>query len=184
MDIYSNPDGVIDIGKVKHELESAFTIAHEPTRRSVLQQLNVAILLDIASSLRPLAAEALAAMPEPSAAVVEPESGPVADMFVEGDFVVADGMDEAGRILRFGYSEGAAYADLQLTSGVEVRTWVDRLIRVVDGVEERHAEPVADDDVDGLDAEPNAESDDVEDDFMENPLDALREKATKKATKK
>ena len=136
MNIYEpeGTDAIVDLRAAAAELKAVGSITSESARRHAVAEINTAALLDIALSLRVVAAEARAAMPSPFTETIddagaEPEAD--RDFFIEGDLVVADGMDEPGEIRSFGQSEGAFYADVLFAGGAESRVWLSNLTRIV-----------------------------------------------------
>ena len=136
MNIYEpeGTDAIVDLRAAAAELKAVGSITSESARRHAVAEINTAALLDIALSLRVVAAEARAAMPSPFTETIddagaEPEAD--RDFFIEGDLVVADGMDEPGEIRSFGQSEGAFYADVLFAGGAESRVWLSNLTRLV-----------------------------------------------------
>lgn len=112
MDIY-NDDGSLDIEKAAGATRSLTSArsAEDAKRRG--QELQIATLLDIAVSLRTIAAEAALAMGEvftvdnPSA-TEEPEVGP--PVFAVGDRVRVDGSDVVCKIISLGEDQDEPYA--------------------------------------------------------------------------
>jgi hypothetical protein len=136
MNIYEpeGTDAIVDLRAAAAELKAVGSITSESARRHAVAEINTAALLDIALSLRVVAAEARAAMPSPFTETTDDAGGePEADrdFFIEGDLVVADGMDEPGEIRGFGQSEGALYADVLFAGGAESRVWLSNLTRLV-----------------------------------------------------
>lgn len=136
MNIYEpeGTDAIVDLRAAAAELKAVGSITSESARRHAVAEINTAALLDIALSLRVVAAEARAAMSSPFTETIddagaEPEAD--RDFFIEGDLVVADGMDEPGEIRSFGQSEGAFYADVLFAGGAESRVWLSNLTRLV-----------------------------------------------------
>ena len=136
MNIYEpeGTDAIVDLRAAAAELKAVGSITSESARRHAVAGINTAALLDIALSLRVVAAEARAAMPSPFTETIddagaEPEAD--RDFFIEGDLVVADGMDEPGEIRSFGQSEGEYYADVLFAGGAESRVWLSNLTRLV-----------------------------------------------------
>lgn len=137
MNIYEaeGTDAIVDLRAAAAELKSVGSITSESARKAAVAEITAATLLDIALSLRVVAAEARAAMPSPFAELdtmtdAGAEDGE-RDFFIEGDLVVVDGMDEPGEIKSFGQSEGALYAVVLLANGAETRAWLDSMHRLV-----------------------------------------------------
>ena len=142
MNIYEpeGTDAIVDLRAAAAELKAVGSITSESARRHAVAEIGAAALLDIALSLRVVAAEARAAMPSPFTETTgdagaepgaEPEAEADRDFFIKGDLVVADGMDEPGEIRGFGQSEGAFYADVLFAGGAESRVWLSNLTRLV-----------------------------------------------------
>lgn len=138
MNIYEaeGTDAIVDLRRAAAELKTSSSITNEISRKATVAEIQTAALLDIALSLRVVAAEARAAMPD-VASLFTPEGGPAeaefekpSDFFIEGDIVIVDGSDEPAEIKSFGQSEGALYANLLLADGSEARAWVETLSRV------------------------------------------------------
>ena len=133
MNIYEpeGSDAIVDLRRAAAELRSSGSITGESTRKATVAEIQTAALLDIALSLRVVAAEARAAMPSPFAEMpAEPESDEPRDFLIVGDLVTAEGMDEPGEIRAFGQSEGAFYAEVSFAGGAESRVWIDALTRL------------------------------------------------------
>lgn len=128
MNIYENESG-LDIDAAIVELKRSGSITGESARKATVAAINTAALLDIAGSLRVIAAEAEAAMSvAEGAAEVAPEDR---DFLIEGDLVAVAGLDDPAEVVSFGVSEGAFYAIVRLTDGSESRAWLDTLTRLV-----------------------------------------------------
>lgn len=214
MNIYEpeGTDAIVDLRAAAAELKAVGSITSESARRHAVAEINTAALLDIALSLRVVAAEARAAMPSPFTETTEdagPESDADRDFLIEGDLVIADGMDEPGEVRGFGQSEGAMYADVIFAGGAESRVWLSNLTRLVgderddDAMQdaaERSIEAIAaetgsepaDPESGTPDPEPADLVDDIDDDFdgdthtaAATALDVLKEnEAARKAAKK
>lgn len=137
MNIYEpeGTDAIVDLRAAAVELRAAGSITSESARRAAIAEINTAALLDIALSLRVVAAEARAAMPDPRLVVdpdlttdVEPE--PAEDFVVKGDLVAVNGLDDPAEIVGFGQSEGAIYAKIRLVDGTETRAWLTDITRL------------------------------------------------------
>lgn len=167
--IYSDDgtEGPIDLHSAKHELAKSGTISNTDTRRAVVAEITAATLLDIAGSLRWIAAEARAAMPDPwpqtsmtaPAEIVEPEG----DVFLKvGDIVAVEGHSETAHIVGFGSDQGETYASLVFESGADARIWT-RLLSLLDSpdeeAEERAAEESTIETLRALNAEADGEPD-------------------------
>jgi len=137
MNIYEpeGVDAIVDLRKAAAELRGVSSVTSDVVRRQIIAEISTAALLDIALSLRVVAAEARAAMPSPFMDA-EPEAAPTEDdrdrdFLIVGDLVAADGMDEPGEVRGFGQSEGAMYADVIFAGGAESRVWLSNLTRLV-----------------------------------------------------
>ena len=140
MNIYQDDpeaSGVIDIEKAARELKRTDGMSPD-MRRAAVAEISAGALLDIASSLRPIAAEALAAMAEqddyPHG---HPELDPEPEALIAaGDIVHVSGLDEIGEVTATGVDQDAAWAVVRLDApddGSEpriVRVWADRLTRL------------------------------------------------------
>lgn len=160
MNIYEEPitQGVIDIAKTRDELKKTGAMTSPNERRLAIAEISAATMLDIAASLRVVAAEASYAMPSPAdmldEAVGNQGSAPdaVPDFFVEGDRVIAkvEGGTVTATIASLGVTEGAIYAELIFDETEDQpsskgRAWVEYLERVVETPDETDPTPHADD---------------------------------------
>lgn len=132
---------VVDLDAAASELKGSATITNDNVRRQCVAEISAAALLDIAGSLRAIADEARAAMPEPFELVGEPiEDGDELergdDFFVVGDRVRIDGLGDIGVCEKFGASEGSAFAEVRYSDDALVKTWVENLVRVRDDAAE------------------------------------------------
>lgn len=132
MNIYEGEevDAIVDLRAAAAELKASPGITNDGVRRRVVAEIQTAALLDIALSLRVVAAEARAAMPSPLVETA-PEIPAERDFFIVGDLVAVNGHDEPAEITGFGQSEGALYADVLFANGAESRAWLDTLTRLV-----------------------------------------------------
>lgn len=122
MDIYNLDEtvhGVIKIDAARLELAKSGAINLESTRRATVAEITAAALLDIASSLRLVAAEAGLAMAgsgmfsDPYADVEpEPVTDETRDFLVIGDLVHLRGQDRTGEVVKLGFSEDEVVADV------------------------------------------------------------------------
>lgn len=125
----------VDLHRAATELRSVGAMS-EGLRRAAVAEIQAAALLDIAVSLRVLAAEAAAAMPEEGDTerpdeIDNPKHNDD-DFLVVGDLVLVDGYDEPGEVTRLGVSEGATWAEVTLASGAIIgRVWAENLTRLV-----------------------------------------------------
>ena len=160
-----------DLERAADELRQIGAMSSESARREAIAKISTSALLDIAASLRVIAAEAELAMIGPvdfsEAAPDELDgiSDHDRDFLVVGDRVAPDDTAELGTVTELDNDGGIA------------RYFVSHLTRVID-------EPKGESDASEGDG-----SDDVEDDFTQpaSALDALREvekKAAKKGKKK
>lgn len=135
MNIYEpeGSEGIIDLRAAERELRAVGSITSESARKAAVAELNTAALLDIALSLRIVAAEARAAMPPPFTETTEPGHADDRDrdFLIEGDLVAVDGLDDPAEVVGFGQSEGTVYANIKLIDGTEARAWLDTLTRLV-----------------------------------------------------
>lgn len=169
-----------DLERAADELRQIGAMSSESARREAIAKISTSALLDIAASLRVIAAEAELAMIGPvdfsEAAPDELDgiSDHDRDFLVVGDRVAPDDTAELGTVTKLGTSEDELFADVELDNeGGIARYFVSHLTRVID-------EPKGESDAGEGDG-----SDDVEDDFTPpaSALDALRE-VEKKAAKK
>lgn len=126
-----------DLDAVKRELAASGAIASESVRKTVLSVASTTVLIDIAESLRIIAAEAELAMAGETSPVA-PESEPelAEEVISEGDIVHVSGIDEIGEVLRFGVDQDTPWAEVRLDApddGSEprtVRAWIEKLTRL------------------------------------------------------
>ncbi len=201
MNIYEGEgvDAIVDLRAAAAELKKSASITNDGVRRQTVAEIQTATLLDIALSLRVVAAEARAAMPPLFAEETTVEPEPDRDFLIVGDLVIVEGMDEPGEVKALGVSEGAVWADVLFANGAESRVWQDQITRLVG--DEMPAESV--EEVVAVVAEelaaktdPDVVIDDIDDDFdgdhhtaAATALDTLKEnerarKAAKKGKKK
>lgn len=193
MDIYTTEgaDTVVDLRRAAAELKGSSSITSGDVRRAIVAEIHAAALLDIALSLRVLAAESRAAMVGELADIPEygeGEPAEVDDFFVVGDVVLID--DEAGSpvatITHLGMSEGSVVATLLLDGGETVKAWTDCLTRVTPeppGEGDEVGEPIVgrDDPVDDIDSDFDGDPHET----ATSALDTLkRNEAERKADKK
>lgn len=176
MNIYANDEdaGLVDLRAAARELRAVTGITGERQRHVYVTEIQTAVLLDIAASLRALADEARDAMRVAvSRDVVEDPEEEARDFLVKGDLVMAAGSTEPGEVVGFGTSEGAIYADVLFAGGSRSRCWLDTLTRLV-GDEAEIAEAV-EASLEAVRDEPSAEPDpsdlvdDVDADFEGDP---------------
>lgn len=192
-------DGELDLAKATAELQGVGMIHDANTRRNAIATLQTAALLDIAGSLRIVAADAMLGLQgaDDSVAVSDDDEIPMTDetrdFFVEGDRVSihpADAADDGsleGVVKKLGMSEDTEYAIVEWSDGQESRVWTALLFRILEApaTDEREHEgntfvPTFDGNV--------TPDDEPEDDFEEAPsaLEILekKQKAAKKKGKK
>lgn len=204
MNIYEGEgtDAIVDLRAAADELKKSTGVTNDTTRRQIVAEIQTAALLDIALSLRVVAAEARAAMPEYVTETTEEEEPAERDFLIVGDLVAVDGYDEPGEVTKLGVDQGAVWADVVFAGGADVRTWASAVHRLIgdecddDAMQEaaessiaaigemtldREGEILA-----GADDEPEDDTEvaDIDDDFDEptTALDTL--KAAKKSGKK
>lgn len=129
-------DALVNLRAATSELRAAGSITSESAKRAAIAEIQTAALLDIAYSLRVVAAEARAAMPDPFAdsdVEATPEGGePGSDDFLtEGDLVAVDGIDDPAEVVDFGTSEGTFYAHVRFPDGAVTKVWLENLTRLV-----------------------------------------------------
>lgn len=205
MNIYEpeGTDAIVDLRAASRELRAVGSITGESQRKAAVAEITAATLLDIALSLRVVAAEARAAMPSPvTGDDVEPEPEEAGDLLVVGDLVAVDGYAEPGEVRAFGQSEGSITVDVAFADGAESRVWLEAVTRLVgderdddsiqDAAEASIAATAADPEAGTPNPEPADLVDDIDDDFegdthtaAATALDVLREnEAARKAAKK
>jgi hypothetical protein len=174
----------IDLDALAADLRGAGAIHNDAVRRSEISRISAAALVDIAGSLRVLAAEASLAMLGVDTLAIDddeaedPVDDATRDFFVVGDRVrLRDDRGTTGTIVALGTSEGSVIADVirdELDNGPDVmRYFGEYLERIVRAESVEAGDPID-------------ESDDPEDDFTPpaNALDALRDLEKKPAKKK
>lgn len=131
MNIYE--EGGLDLQAAFTELEATGSIQNDGVRRGRMAELSAGALLDIAGSLRVLAAEAAGAMGVSLSTIVEDaeaEEGP-RDFLVEGDLVHRLEDTEPGEVVALGFDgDGDPWADVEFGGG-PVRLYVSSLVRLV-----------------------------------------------------
>ena len=209
MDIYEDngTQGVLDLGKAKHELEATSRITGETTRRERYAELTAAALLDVAYSLRSVGAEAsMALLGSGFLASPDAEPAPVVDdpnrPLEVGDLVHVLNDTEPGEVVAVLVTEDEPSADVAFANGSSLRLFQRDLVRLrgddgldpefVAEVAQRVAEatgepaaPVGEDAAEGYHDDPD---DDFEGDTFtaaESALDTLKaNEAARKATTK
>lgn len=151
MDLHT--DGRLDIDAAEHELKASSTITHDPTRRAVVATLQTAALLDIARSLRVVAADAelgimssglVSGPPESeddtpterptSVAELEAAGLPIDDFLIIGDVVsleLEEGETARGEVVKLSMSEGDVVAHVDFGDGEPAKVWARTLTRLV-----------------------------------------------------
>lgn len=190
MNIYKDDDdgaATVDLDAATTELKATSLIQNDEVRRQRMSEISAAALLDIALSLRVVAAEARAAMPElGTIEYAEGDDVPAErDFLVVGDLVAVDGLDDPAEVVGFGQSEGATYAKIRLVDGTEARAWLDTLTRLrgderdddtMQEAAEKSVTAIADDDVSTHEGESGGlyvEPDDAPADAAEGYVDDL-----------
>lgn len=200
MNIYETEgdETIVNLPAAVRELKGVGALSGDSARKMAIAELQTAALLDIALSLRAVAADARLGLVD---AAVEPESDEPEgerDFFIEGDLVVAPGMDEPGEIKGFGQSEGDIYATVLFAGGAESRVWISDLTRLVGDERDDAAMQTASEAEKGADIEVEPEPtgadlvDDIDNDFdgdshtaAASALDVLKaNEAERKAAKK
>lgn len=181
---HSTEDPGVDLAALRAELASSGGIHNDTLRRESVARVSAAALLDIAFSLRTLAAEASLAMLGSGAFVDAVDEEDVVDedgrgVLLVGDIVRCLDEDEAVRVVTgVGVTEGDLYADVALDGDASNarRAWQRDLERVPGASVAVASRPDLDED--------NDEDDD--DDFTApaSALDALRDLEKKPAKKK
>lgn len=135
MEIYTDAgtEGVIDIETAAVELKRAGGMPSESARRAYVAEITAGALLDIASSLRVLAAESAHAMvdyqqgADYNGAFADEEPD---DLIVEGDLVAVEGFAEPAEVRKFRFTEGEHFADVAFADGSEGMFALSRLTRL------------------------------------------------------
>lgn len=144
MNIHEDGAAEIDLDELAADLESARLIHNDNVRRGTVARVQAAALLDIAMSLRILAAEAGAAMgvdisSEFDYAPAEPDYGEVddttRDFLVVGDLVTVKGDTEPGEVVAVG-SDGEPWADVDFAVTKGMRLYERNLERLIGDVGE------------------------------------------------
>lgn len=189
----TNPDGTvgIDLADLTLELDRAVRIENEQIRATTMRRIQIEACLDIAVSLRTLAAESALAMGQSEGQLGrldhepdddepdddEPDPGE-RDFLVVGDLVHILDDERVHEVLKVGVSEGESWAEVD--DGGVVRYWQRNLVRLrgderpdPDPLAEVIIEPVSPEIVARIDAleavEPevvaNGMIDDIDDEF-------------------
>lgn len=115
------PERAVDLAKAIAQLAQSGAINNDGVRRSTVAEISTAALLDIAGSLRVIAAEAALAMAGSGSFTLDgmpeaeaPMTDDTRDFLVVGDRVTAKADDdrEVGRVTGVGVTEGEPYADV------------------------------------------------------------------------
>lgn len=139
MNIHEDGTAEIDLDELAADLESARLIHNDSVRRGTVARVQAAALLDIAMSLRILAAEAGAAMGvdisgEFDYAPAEPDYGELddapRDFLIVGDLVTVKGDTEPGEVIAVG-SDGEPWADVDFAVTKGMRYYARNLERLV-----------------------------------------------------
>lgn len=135
MNIYTEDgvEGILDLHAAKRELKGVSMVQNEGARRQALAELTAGALLDIAASLRAVAADARLGLDPYAGAgeAVDDQPEEREDFLVVGDRVTTpDGA--IGTVLSFGMTEGSAYAEVAFDNGPTAKTWLENLSRVAD----------------------------------------------------
>lgn len=177
MDINWDPDDA------HRALTRAEGMPSESLKRATIASIMAAAQIDIAASLRIIAAEAELAMSGAPLDTDEPDEDEEPDPLVEGDVVLVDGEGDPGTILDFRFTEGEYFAAVEWADGGSLIA-VSRLSRLV-GDEGGEVDVPAYDtggggsepDVVEVDGEEEEEVEvEIEADFPD-PLEALKAKA-------
>ena len=183
-----NPDATLDLERAAREVASLGQATNTATAANTLRYVTTAALIDIAASLRALAAEPVPEEParheddEPDPNVNEVE--PVEPLDV-GDLVTPlDDRDLVGIIEAIGETEGEAFAVVDWGNGDTSKVWLKHLERVTPAVVEyADGSPV---EVDDYDVPVLEARDDDGDEWPEDEPEheAAEKAAPKKKTKK
>jgi hypothetical protein len=133
MNIYEGEgvDAIVDLRAATAELKGSASVTNDTVKRQIVAEIQTAALLDIALSLRVVAAEARAAMPEFVAEYVAEYAEPERDFLVEGDLVAVDGYDDPAEVVKLGVSEGTVWAEVVFASGADARVWGSTVHRLI-----------------------------------------------------
>lgn len=135
MNIYEaeGTDAIVDLRAAAAELKGSASVTNDTTRRQIVAEIQTAALLDIALSLRVVAAEARAAMPVAfaTAELVSDEPPAERDFLIVGDLVAVEGYDDPAEVVKLGVSEGAVWAEVVFASGADARVWASIVTRLV-----------------------------------------------------
>lgn len=182
----------MDINQMREELASISLDTSTERRRDRYQAALISTLLDVAESLRVVAAESAAAMQ--GEVRFNPETitdeGP-GDGFAIGDVVYVEHIDGPGEVKGFGSTEGKAFAVVDF-AGTETKVWIDAL-HLLTGDEGDEPDPLAEviiepeervsgvshiaDEPDGYELPEEADEPDPDTDFDEDPLERLKAKS-------
>lgn len=179
---------MMDIEQMRAEVRSIPLDSSEGRKRDRYNVALISTLLDVAESLRVLAAESAAAMRGLDDDEFDYSVGAVDEIAV-GSIVYAEHIDGPGEVKGFGQTEGKALAVVDF-GGNEAKVWLDDL-HLLNGDEGTEPDPLAEviiepepeqSFVDETDDEP-----DVDADFANDPLEVVKRKAAarkKKGTEK
>lgn len=185
---------MMDIEQMRAEVRSIPLDTSEGRKRDRYNVALISTLLDVAESLRVLAAESAAAMRELDNDEFDYSIGAVDDIVV-GSVVYAEHIDGPGEVKGFGQTEGKAFAEVDF-GGTEAKVWLDAL-HLLTGDEGTDPDPLAEVIIDGPapievervmeeSAARNPEADDepdVDADFAADPLEVVKRKAAARKKK-
>ena len=138
MNIYEDGSNALDLERAKGELEATSLISNDAIKQYRVAEINAATLLDIAGSLRVLAAEAASAMGyDAGGEEYEDDDDGTRDFLVVGDRVTLTGHTdlEPGEVVSLGFDgDHALTADVRFANGVVTTYYVSSLVRVDDSL--------------------------------------------------
>lgn len=175
MNIYQE-DGTVDLDLAREELRATRLISNEKAQRARLAEINAAALLDIAASLRPMAAEVISSMAiGDERAHRYDDVEPVADddhrdFFVVGDLVHIIDTERVGTIVELGFDDAEMVARVAFEGGSATMTYFARQLERLVGDERPHVS-TPEEDAAMIDA------DDLPELFADSATDGLAEQA-------
>lgn len=159
-----DPERGLDLALAARELDAQRHVSNETAARRKVAEINAFALLDIAGSLRILAAESATYLDSTEAlAATDPVDEPdeaTRDFLVVGDLVHVIDDTEPGEVTRLGFDQGEAYAEVAFANGHADRFYVRNLVRIIgDEAEDEALEAVVDSTLAALNAEADGEPD-------------------------
>lgn len=173
---------MMDIDQMRDEVQGIARDTSAERRRDRYNAALITTLLDVAESLRVLAAESAAAMHGETVTqhIEMPTDG---DAIVVGSVVYAEHIDGPGEVKAFGSTEGKDYALVDF-GGEEMKVWLDAL-HLLTGDEGDEPDPLAEviierDETEVVYGNPEP---DPEADFDVDPLEVVKRKAAARKKK-